>query len=161
MHYTSAEVQLTCAIPTLPTPLQLQHDLLMQISAWLTWQSANSWPSSPLKARLWDGTIELQRRRGLPVSVICSLDFLGVVAGCGAFGFARRTLGMNHSRRTYFPLLWYASRTLRIVLCILNFASGIWCLIARLIQLCIAFTCFRKKDLPPRPESGWTLFARV
>lgn len=91
----------------------------------------------------------------------CLVDFLGVIAGCGAFGFARRTLGMNHFRRTYFTLFWCVSRNLRVRLVVLIFESGKWCKIALLIQLCIVFTCFIKKELPPRPEGGWTLYSKA
>jgi len=87
------------------------------------------------------------------------VDFLSVIAGCGAFGFARRTLGMNHFQRTYFPLFCYISSNFRITLCILIFESGLSCTISQLIQLYIAFMCFWKKELHPRLESGWTLFA--
>ncbi len=130
----------------------------MQISVWSTWQSANGWPIFSPRARLLNGTIELQRRRGL---TRCLVGFLGVIAGCGAFGFARRTLGMNHFRHTYFQLLWCVSWNVWVTLCILilKVESG--------VKLLCWYNCawflrvLGKKELPPRPKGGWTLYSKA
>lgn len=89
--YTDAEVQFTCTTPTLPTPLHLQPDLVIQIRKKLTSRSANGLPRWGWMAHLLQIIDQSQPGRGGVLEEHRSDEF-----SCYSWGAARSVLHVVH-----------------------------------------------------------------